>query len=522
MKKLIVFHPLFFAVYPVMEILYRTGLPFSQSLRALVLFPTVAGLLMYGLYHWDRDWQRAGWITSLCLFVLLYYGGIYQSLWDTQVLGIEIGRHEILFPLWLLLFLILGSRWVWRKLNQPRILTQAMNLMAVIAVLLSSSRYVLRMTRVSQAESVTSPQLIDTATNFEFEGRDRPDIYYIVADGYARADVLETLYDFDNSEFLDYLTSRGFYIAEESQANYIQTGLSVASSLNFDYLTGFSPEMPRSDVLIDSIHHSWTREILESMGYVTVAVQTGYPLTTLSDADVFLDSENDSFLNPLESWLLLLSTAAVVPIDAGWFEIPNVGYAVHRSILQHAFAELPEIPQLPQPKFVFYHVISPHPPFFIDRDGNAVVPKAVFSDLADGSNFYGTADEYIEGYVEKLRYTNTMLMEAIDSILSNSETPPIIILQADHGPGAYLAWDAAEDTCLWERVAILNAFYLPGGGVEQLYPSITPVNTFRVVFDTYFGADYGLLEDRSYYSFWHRPFDFVEVSHPISDFCGFE
>jgi hypothetical protein len=47
-------------------------------------------------------------------------------------------------------------------------------------------------------------------------------------------------------------------------------------------------------------------------------------------------------------------------------------------------------------------------------------------------------------------------------------------------------------------MGILNAYYLPGTGQAGLYPSITPVNSFRVVFNAYFGTDLPILPDRSY------------------------
>jgi hypothetical protein len=75
----------------------------------------------------------------------------------------------------------------------------------------------------------------------------------------------------------------------------------------------------------------------------------------------------------------------------------------------------------------------------------------------------------------------------VNSILSQSGPRPIIIIQADHGFGYSGA-----------GVQILNAYYLPDGGEQQLYPTITPVNTFRVIFDRYFGAHLGLLPDKSY------------------------
>jgi hypothetical protein len=45
----------------------------------------------------------------------------------------------------------------------------------------------------------------------------------------------------------------------------------------------------------------------------------------------------------------------------------------------------------------------------------------------------------------------------------------------------------------------LNAYYLPGYK-NKLYPSISPVNTFRLIFDSYFGGKYDMLPDVAYYS----------------------
>jgi hypothetical protein len=94
----------------------------------------------------------------------------------------------------------------------------------------------------------------------------------------------------------------------------------------------------------------------------------------------------------------------------------------------------------------------------------------------------------------------------VDTILAESEVPPVIIIQGDHGP-----WLQPTD----KRMRILAALYLPGHE-EQLYPTITPVNFFRVVFNSYFGGDYELLEDVSYFSPVPKLYNFSEVPNP----CG--
>jgi hypothetical protein len=132
----------------------------------------------------------------------------------------------------------------------------------------------------------------------------------------------------------------------------------------------------------------------------------------------------------------------------------------------------------------------------------------------------GTRDQYIAGYVGELNYLNQILKKTIDEILANSETPPIIILQGDHGSRAYLDWSSAENTCMHERVAIFNAYYFPDQPAE-LYDEITPINSFRVVFNNYLGGNFELITDeRSYFSLWDKPYDFYDVTNRLEQPCG--
>jgi hypothetical protein len=93
-----------------------------------------------------------------------------------------------------------------------------------------------------------------------------------------------------------------------------------------------------------------------------------------------------------------------------------------------------------------------------------------------------------------------------------SEKDPIIIIQGDHGPGAYLDWESIENSILPERFGIINAYYFPNGGEGMLYPSITPVNSFRIVLNVYFNHQFELLEDKNFFSTWARPYDFTETT----------
>jgi hypothetical protein len=110
---------------------------------------------------------------------------------------------------------------------------------------------------------------------------------------------------------------------------------------------------------------------------------------------------------------------------------------------------------------------------------------------------------YDKGYPDQIAYLNKRLIPMIDSILKNSPVPPVIIIQGDHG--------ARQNVGEYGRLGILNAYYAPDGGEQRLYKSISPVNTFRVLFNTYFGQNYELLEDISYKSVYTDPLNTIVI-----------
>jgi hypothetical protein len=97
-------------------------------------------------------------------------------------------------------------------------------------------------------------------------------------------------------------------------------------------------------------------------------------------------------------------------------------------------------------------------------------------------------------------YLNKRLIPILRTIQQESATPPIIVIQGDH---------AGVEADQSFRMEIFNAYYLPGQAAGQLYESITPVNTFRLILDQYFGGQYKLLKDVSYFSAYKTPFDYT-------------
>jgi hypothetical protein len=289
-------------------------------------------------------------------------------------------------------------------------------------------------------------------------------------------------------------------VAQCSQSNYGRTEISVGSTLNMLYLQeldpSFKPENIDRTLLWDALRHNAVRYNLESIGYKTVDFSTGFAWNEERDADIFYSPPPfSSGLTEFEG-LFLRTTLARYAQDLGWVNVDATMAQNFRDRFNLIFNNLGNIARNPAPTFAYIHVISPHPPFVFGPNGEFTNPAEFWND----KQLY-PADKYAQGYQNQLTFLNKKMEAAIDTILADSSTPPIIIIQGDHGP-----WLQPTD----KKFSILNAYYLPGHNYE-LYPSISPVNSFRLVFNDFFGGNYPLLKDVTYDSPVPNLFQFTEV-----------
>jgi hypothetical protein len=323
----------------------------------------------------------------------------------------------------------------------------------------------------------------------------KPDIYYIILDSYSRDDMLKKFYHLDNTPFLSQLDQMGFYVARCAQSNYSQTELSLASSLNYDYLDNlgdqFHPGNTRRAGLIELIQHSAVRSTLENLGYKVVALDTGYDPTRLTDADSYLAPRLRSEINDFEETFVRTTAARLVAEGVVSLNLPpdwKKRDQAHRERILFELEQLRQIPSLPGPKFVFAHIITPHWPYIFGPNGEPVHERP----------------ESETGYHDQVVFINQQILPILQNILAQSNPPPIIIVQGDHGA-------VLDDP--QRRMTILNAYYLPEGGEQSLYEAISPVNTFRVIFNFYFDLQAPLLADTSHYSNYEEPYNYQVIDN---------
>jgi len=515
------FHPYLFAIYAVIGVfqINANDIPPSQIIRPMLTLIAITAVVNYLGFIYFKNIHRAALITSLLIFWGLYFGHVYRFASNFQVFENIPGHRTIALVLWTIIIGSFALPGVWRAFKNPSLLTKSLNvtsaavlIIPVVVLSLVVRETAIQKTIMEQSQSQLDIKISPGSSN-------DPDIYYIIVDAYGRQDTLSKYYDCDNSALVNYLDSKGFYVAKNSQSNYMMTHLSLASSLNFEYLNDLENHFENSanrgpySYMID---HNSLRDYLSVKGYQFVNIESIAMFARLRDADIYLSPSSSPF-NELE--LLLLTTSVADKfIETLFPEVPLLNYETHRRLLKFQFDALANSVDIEGKKFVFTHIWAPHPPFVFDENGNPIDSNRPYSGN-DSNAFWGGNEEYISGYIGETTYINAQIRNTVNVILERSKTPPIIIIQGDHGPGLYTSFINVEETCFEDRFSILNAYYFPDGDYSDLSADITPVNSFRAVLNKYFDASLEQLENKYYYVTWLQPYQYVDVTGKTNQQC---
>ena len=517
MQKQIIIHPFLFALFPAL-FLFGTNskfVDFSVVLRPALLTLVVVSLAWMLLTVAVGAKRQAAIAVSLTVLGLFSFQAVSQainSLASQQgIEGLSTGHQIILGSLALT---VAGTVLCLKMRKYLEEITYLMNVVGTVLVAVPLTTVAIERLVGGEVRELMPPRAaFEAALNAPVDTAERPDIYYIILDGYGRADVLAEEYGFDNSALIGYLEEKGFYVASQSRSNYPQTLLSIASSLNFAYL-----DEVLGDKLSDLRDRRFVRELLRDSRAAGLLKKAGY--STVAFASEFYEAEIGSpDLHVTEWWFPNTFETGVINMTPVPWLMAKTGspmlYDLHRTRILYSFSELAKMPAVPGPKFVYAHIFVGHPPFVFGPDGEEVTPERPYNwDEGEAyvSNPGASQQEYRERYQGQVTFLNQRLRAALDRIFADSEQPPIVIVQGDHGPGSGLNMTELDKTDVRERYSILNAYYLPDPRARKmLYESISPVNTFRVVLNSYFGTKFPLLADKSYYTPFMQPYQFTLV-----------
>jgi len=502
----VIYHPLLMAIYPVL-FFYTAN---RDELGMGVIWEPMVLTVGLGLGVWliaqliYRNGQKSSLATTFFLLWFFSYGHVANLLGKIYIpLGrVTIGPDKILFPIFLIIIFL-----AFRKIKKSEVAWPINLRLNIITALLVVSQ-IAQFAPKSAAVRITDSQIEAKQVGAT------PDIYFIILDSYAEEQVLKEMFGYDNSGFVKSLRDKGFVVVDGAKSNYAHTFLSLSATMNMQYVNHLIKEMGiegnDASVMEAMIRDNQVVRDLKNSGYKIINFASGWgPTERLELADVNYD-EGKLFqiagkkISISEFNLVFLQTTIVAPL------VRDTLMDQARSKVLFALNKLGEIPYEKGKKFVMAHFNVPHPPYLFDEEGKPI-PDQALEMVGDSFN-----DQ--KNYLKQLTYISKRIEDTIDKIIARSEQPPIIILQSDHGPATSMgnpyAWPRpAPIVGISERMHILNAYYFPSMPDPPIIK--TPVNTFRVVFNSYFGQNYELLEDKNYFTDYKRFYEFFDVTKKL-------
>lgn len=511
-EKLPYIHPFLFALYPVF-FLYSLNIheyPESTLLVPLLLVLFFAGIIFFVSKQLVKQLDKAALVSSAFILLFFSYGRIVDFFDNKLIVFVAV--------------LILFGAIAYGVIRYTKSLLTINKLSTYLAaLLLIFSLFTIAEFELKTGRLWTPKKEIPITTRKVKPPKNAPDIYYFIFDRYAGATSLKNEYNFDNSPFLNFLKDKGFYVAKTATTNYPKTFLSLGSSLNMEYLDFLTEQTkggasPDQSLVTPLIRTNKIIQFLKSKGYtiVNIGPKTWGPTSKNPNAEInfviqkgtypLVDTFTTGFLNTTLA-APVLSFIFHDPIDVS--KDPNNNE--HRKIALFELDAVEKAITIAGPKFVFVHILIPHDPFVFDKNCNPISESIV------------KKNNHVTNYLNQLQCTNTKITKLINNIIAKSKTPPVIVLQSDEGPFPMnepippkQGWGSAKDQSLKEKFPILSAYYFPGKEDTQLYPSITPVNSFRVLLNTYFDTNYELLPDKNYVFYDEENYyKFTDVTHRV-------
>jgi len=490
-----------FVLHPFLFGLFTTIFLFSHNIHlvkfqdlfspiSIIIITVIILLVIINLILKNKN--KSALIVSLGLILFFSYGFIYEIIDSSFENNL---KHRYVIAVFVIAFLISTFYFIktHRILNNATKITNAIGVVIILISLSNIAVYFIEGNSFTNDFSADN-QIITTNNKVNLS-----DVYYIILDGYAGTEALENVFNFDNSEFYDFLTEKGFYVPKKSHTNYPSTYQSIASALNMEYINQIDSEnlQKRTDIAYEMIDNNKVMKNFKSKGYTIININSGWgPTREIFNADINLC---DNYRGVLDSELfsMIVNKSMLNPFYVKIFEDNR------RELLLCHFSTLTEVYKITnEPIFVFSHITIPHPPYVFGPNGEKITPKSL--ELGDTIR-----DK--EGYIGQLQYTNKLVEDTIEEILTKYDIPPVIIIQGDHGSSeSELSWETLDDDSLKERFSILNTFLVTENEDEIFYETITPVNTFRILFNHIFNDKYDLLKDRQYVAEQEEPWNFIE------------
>ncbi|RYY40394.1 MAG: hypothetical protein EOO08_04475 [Chitinophagaceae bacterium] len=430
--------------------------------------------------------RKSAVAASVALFValvFLLFGSFYDG---ARELSVRLVSYKI-FPAMLFACAIASGLWIGRKQVAGARTFLYINSLLLVLLTVELIQSAVNFKAYSEHSGLLQPRMPLSDSLRPRLSKALPDVYLIVLDEYARADVLQSM-GYNNAPFLDSLRKLGFFVADSSIANYDFTPYAMSSCLNMAYID------PPTDTIGDdpylmlravrSLSDNETMRSLQTAGYdlfMTASLKSrwqerktlnefgGYSYAKLFQPTLPFRLHRD--INAPGDPLL-----KVIPRP---FQYDDFGQRA-RDIASHLHDTKARIDnqQRRAPRFTYCHLLTTHTPYLFDSSGR----------LKSGKDI--SFDHDATQYCAQVPVANHQVLDLVNGIRNGGRSNSVVFIISDHGY-------RGESIPVADAFKNLTAIYLPDADYPAFSQGKSPVNLFRCFCNKYLGQQYPMLPDRT-------------------------
>lgn len=464
-------------------------IPVSQVLLyALIIYSvlTAAYLLMLRI---KIPASKTTLILFIIAFFILFFAAVHSA-YRSITFNSIISHYWVMLPLACLLLLLLARKII-RRNNIPNKIFTFLNLVMVCLFAIELISSFTKDSEYRKDHNLIYPQkpLSEKYISPDMPDSSKPDIYFFVFDEYTNNKTLKKMWDYDNSQITDWLSANGFHIPSDTHSNYSFTVFSVSSTFNMDYidknLGGDGTVIPNLLKANQSLSNNETFSILKKENY---SIRFIAPFNNTIEEnglehffDYIIDGQIPSQTLPGSVGVTLMSD-----LKSGGLPYFKDSMEFNEHLKQKYKSVRLTIDQIKKttdsasnrkPHFVYGHILVPHVPHLFDSNGKFLSHKeSIITPL-------------FNTYTAQVNYANSIIKEIVEHIEKHNKPNTIIIIEGDHGFRRF------PDSLSKYYLPNFSAIYFPDKNYSRLYDTMSPVNTFRILFDQYFHQNFPILKD---------------------------
>lgn len=500
LKSFLDLWPLFLILLPVFFIYSGYNelfgfLSFGFVLQNLIVILTSVLLLFLSSYALLQRSSKAALFTFFVSLFILTFGYLYDSLKQLAPQSF-ITKFAFILPALLCVFILVLILFKKSKKEFSQ-LYLFLNLLFII-LLLSEIPNSIRRYKIDKS--------VNNLIDFRFSAYNdyqpvqplpdslKPDIYFLVFDAMSSSKSIQQNFGRDMHQLDSFLLNKGFYVVTDGAANYNWTIHSLSSTLNMDYLPSWI-----APVANDPKSYFWGSSSILNNSLFSILRKEGYQINSYQP--ISFDNKywpgKPFFSNLRDNHFYFKTLPGRIWRDIFWnYTKINTSFIQNRQI--KIIAEKNKVKKQyldttielvkkscsfkGKPKFTYGHFMIPHEPYIFDSSGNVKEPM---------ETVIKHRDQVADYYLNQVIFARKVIMDLVIYIQKHNRKNTVIIVAGDHG---YRTEFGNKTGYSFKN---LNSFYFPDHDYKLLYDSLSPVNTFRIILNKYYGAGLILHKDSS-------------------------